>query len=1016
MENKKVSIAIANYNNEKYIKKLLDCLIEQSYKNLEIIVVNDASPGDCDSIIEKYQKKDDRIKYVKHEKNKGLFHARLSGAEAATGDYISFLDADDYVSYDYYRKMVEKAEETDSDIVMGNIVLEYDNGKQEYYNLFQTNYNELSGNEPLDEYFRQQGYNFSWHTGCNQLYKMDIWKKAEPHYKKIDKRLLMTEDFAFSTVLFYYAHKVTKVDYECLFYCKHEVTSTSIDDINFTKERNNINDLITSFGFVEEFLKEKNILKKYKSNFENWKSIYANMHKEYVVNSKRLNKKEKQELYKLLDIYCEDIKPLKSTNAFSSIASKWDKRLNEVKKSISNPDVKVVSFDMFDTLIFRPFLYAYDLFELLDIEYRKEVNYGIDFSKMRYLSEIKARNTQFVEDNKIEEVTIEQIYRTIGETYGIESKLLESLMEKELKLEIEMCYRRNTAYDLYKLAINLGKKVIVTSDIYLPEKTIKEILKKNGYNEFDKIYLSSSIFKTKATGNLYEYVLNDLKIKPSEMIHIGDNVYSDVDKSKEKGIKSIYFPKASNIFLDSKCTNSLGQMFNTSMPFWFDNKEAMSFIGIRSMLAVVANKYFDNPFRPFNKHTDFNADPFLIGYYCLGMNLFGISNWLLKNTCGKNDKISFMARDGYLVMEAYKKLSSLYNKVPKIEYMYVSRRALIPVMIKNKLDIYRLTEIVNYEKHSPKSVEKYLKDVVDIKQIESVCKKNNINYSEKFKDIETFNSFLKIIGDELFDEKKQELKRDKLKKYFMDIIGDNPAVFDVGYSGRPEFYIGDLCKKNIDTYFLNINSDMALKYSNNRFNLYTYYDYKPTITGNAYELLISKNAPSCIGYDLNSNKVNPIFEEYCNDYASEYIIETIQKASLEFIDDIMQLFNRYLPYLYYQNNSINIPYFAYLNASRKLDKEVLGCINFEDNIKSNESVRMIDSMEDDLRAKNQYLLPTLVSGELYSMDDEPMKVGNLYYNPFVDLNKKGKLKRLLYYVLFDKKTLKRRIKETKNSK
>ena len=59
---KKISVALANYNNEMYIEKMLDCLLSQSYKNLEIIVVNDCSPGDCDSIMAKYD--DDRIKYI----------------------------------------------------------------------------------------------------------------------------------------------------------------------------------------------------------------------------------------------------------------------------------------------------------------------------------------------------------------------------------------------------------------------------------------------------------------------------------------------------------------------------------------------------------------------------------------------------------------------------------------------------------------------------------------------------------------------------------------------------------------------------------------------------------------------------------------------------------------------------------------------------------------------------------------------------------------------------------------
>ena len=100
---KKLSIIIPNYNNEKYLKRSLDCVIEQTYKNVEIIVVNDGSKGNSDEIMKTYQEKDIRVKYVKHDVNKGLFQARLTGASVATGDYIAFLDADDYTSIDFYR-------------------------------------------------------------------------------------------------------------------------------------------------------------------------------------------------------------------------------------------------------------------------------------------------------------------------------------------------------------------------------------------------------------------------------------------------------------------------------------------------------------------------------------------------------------------------------------------------------------------------------------------------------------------------------------------------------------------------------------------------------------------------------------------------------------------------------------------------------------------------------------------------------------------------------------------------
>ena len=141
---KKISIIVPVYNSEDFLGVCLNSLIEQSYKNLELIVVNDGSPKNCKEITEEYIKKDNRIKYVEHEKNRGLFQARITGFENSTGKYIAFLDADDYVSNDFYRELIEKAEETNSDIVISKLVMDYGKGNKKIYNLFDFPFEELN--------------------------------------------------------------------------------------------------------------------------------------------------------------------------------------------------------------------------------------------------------------------------------------------------------------------------------------------------------------------------------------------------------------------------------------------------------------------------------------------------------------------------------------------------------------------------------------------------------------------------------------------------------------------------------------------------------------------------------------------------------------------------------------------------------------------------------------------------------------------------------------------------------
>ena len=956
-----------------------------------------------------------KIKYVKHDVNKGLFQARLTGASNATGDYITFLDADDYVSIDYYRTMMRKAEETNSDMVISRMALEYDSGKQIEYKLFEKHFESLNGKECIDQYFKQKGLDFSWHTIWNKIYSKKLWDKAAKHYGDIKERLVMTEDFAFSTVLFYYCTKITQVQNDRIFYCQHDVTSTSIQDITFSKAEKNIHDMNVSFTFVENFMKKVGIYDKYKEQFNEWKHLYANQHRNNVKRAKKLSKAEKEKIYNIIDEFCDDKSKIYNADFFYTIEVKYNDKLEKIKQLIASPKIKCVSFDIFDTLITRPFYEPLDMFRIMDKDYRELTHndVGINFSKIRVISENICRENKRNTDPECQEVTLDEIYDTIHTQYEISKDVLEKLKKKECEYEIRFCKRRDTIHELYELALDMGKKVIFTSDMYLPEDVIVKILKENGYTEYTKLYLSSTVKKIKWTGDLYRHVFKDMGLEPGEMIHMGDNFESDYKRAKELGMNSIHIPKTIDVMTKTNYTNNLAQPLIKSLPFWRDNAESIRFMGIRCMMAVVANKLFDNPFKTFDHRTDFNSDPYLIGYYALGMYVYGVTKWILDETNDRYDKVSFMARDGYLILESYKIMKELYSNPAVEEYLYVSRKALIPVMIVDKLDFYKLSEIIEIQTHSPKNVIKYVKNILDIdeEKLEKLCKEQNISYTKKFQNNEEFNRYIKILVDNFYDEARHKEKREKLKEYFNKIMGDKPATFDVGYSGRPEFYLTHLCGKSIDTLFLNINRDDALEYSKvGNFKLKTYFEAKPTATGNAYELLFSKLAPSCIGYNITEKGVEPVFEKYENSYQVEQMVGIMQKAAIEFVSDIINIFKQDTDILYYQDYYITLPIMSYFNSATRLDKRPLDAVEFEDTIRTNKREKMIDSMQEDLNHKNQRTINDLYNNA--TIWNKSQKVGKLDYNPTVDLNGRNKFVRLLYYALFDRTTLKRRIRDT----
>ena len=114
------------------------------------------------------------------------------------------------------------------------------------------------------------------------------------------------------------------------------------------------------------------------------------------------------------------------------------------------------------------------------------------------------------------------------------------MKEKEIELETNLCYAREYGKQLYELALYMGKKVYITSDMYLPREVVEKILERNGYTGYTALYLSSDIGVTKHSTNLFRYMLKNEKLKAERVLHIGDNWTSDVTNPTKVGMKSFH--------------------------------------------------------------------------------------------------------------------------------------------------------------------------------------------------------------------------------------------------------------------------------------------------------------------------------------------------------------------------------------------------------------------------------------------------------------------------------------------
>lgn len=108
--NAKISVIIPVYKVEPYLRQCLDSVVNQTYKNLEIILIDDGSPDNCGKICDEYAERDERIVVI-HKKNEGLPAARNDGIAISTGYWITFVDSDDWCETDYYENIIKRIQD-----------------------------------------------------------------------------------------------------------------------------------------------------------------------------------------------------------------------------------------------------------------------------------------------------------------------------------------------------------------------------------------------------------------------------------------------------------------------------------------------------------------------------------------------------------------------------------------------------------------------------------------------------------------------------------------------------------------------------------------------------------------------------------------------------------------------------------------------------------------------------------------------------------------------------------------
>lgn len=231
----KVSIIVPCYKVEKYLDRCVNSLVNQSLLEIEIILVDDGSPDRVPEMCDLWAMKDHRIKVV-HKKNEGLGYARNSGLEIATGEYVAFVDSDDYIAKDTYSIVYEEAHKENACAVFFDIRNEYKKGK---WSTQETREKQIWIEKQITGYMLDmiacapyEKEERKWRmSACRGVYRHLII--SENRLRFLSERDCLCEDLLYNMSFFSHAHKIVYIPRMLYYYCLNleSITTTFRTDI-----------------------------------------------------------------------------------------------------------------------------------------------------------------------------------------------------------------------------------------------------------------------------------------------------------------------------------------------------------------------------------------------------------------------------------------------------------------------------------------------------------------------------------------------------------------------------------------------------------------------------------------------------------------------------------------------------------------------------------------------------------------------------------------------------------------
>lgn len=284
-----VSVVVPIYNVEKYLDRCITSVVNQTYKNLEIILVDDGSPDKCPEMCDEWAKKDSRIKVI-HKKNEGLGMARNTGIDNSNGKYIFFFDSDDYVDSAIAEKCVDAIVRENSDVVIYGRYDVYDDGRREEKKVIATE--SCFGEESIKKRLLPGMFTYDMGFGvssCGKMFNADIIRNNNLRFKSESE--IISEDAYFALEFFTLTASAVVIPDSLYYYCKRSNSLTR----TFKRERQTKNNIFLEKSL--QFIKNSSLPDVVEAHIKARYHSYTLAAIKQIYSSDLASKEKKNEIY-----------------------------------------------------------------------------------------------------------------------------------------------------------------------------------------------------------------------------------------------------------------------------------------------------------------------------------------------------------------------------------------------------------------------------------------------------------------------------------------------------------------------------------------------------------------------------------------------------------------------------------------------------------------------------------------------------------------------------------------------